>query len=109
MILDLDRFRLVNEALGHQSGDALLRAVAERLQGVMGEEWARSGGDEFVLLMPRVRSGEEAGTLARRILDVLAALSKGTDLSLGCYCEDEAHCHRSQLRALLLERGAKVE
>jgi uncharacterized protein YeaO (DUF488 family) len=42
-------------------------------------------------------------------LDVLAALSKHANFSLGCYCEDESHCHRSQLRALLLERGAAVE
>ena len=43
-----------------------------------------------------------------RVLDVLAALSHQTNLSLGCYCEDESRCHRSILRALLLERGADV-
>lgn len=42
-----------------------------------------------------------------RTLDLLAALSHGTDFSIGCYCEDEARCHRSVLRALLEERGAK--
>ena len=42
-------------------------------------------------------------------LDVLATLSRHANLSLGCYCEDESRCHRSQLRALLLERGAQVE
>jgi uncharacterized protein YeaO (DUF488 family) len=46
---------------------------------------------------------------AAQSLDVLAALSKHANFSLGCYCEDESHCHRSQLRALLLERGATVE
>jgi len=46
---------------------------------------------------------------ASQSLDVLAALSRQGDFSMGCYCEDEQHCHRSQLRALLLERGAKVE
>lgn len=45
---------------------------------------------------------------ARRTLDLLAALSHQTNLSIGCYCEDESHCHRSLLRALLLERGADV-
>ena len=45
---------------------------------------------------------------AARSLDVLAALSHHAQFSLGCYCEDEAHCHRSVLRALLLERGADV-
>lgn len=43
-----------------------------------------------------------------RELDVLAALSHHTNLSLGCYCRDEDHCHRSVLRQLLLERGADV-
>ena len=41
-------------------------------------------------------------------LDVLAALSKTADFSVGCYCEDEAHCHRSVLRALLVDRGASL-
>ena len=44
----------------------------------------------------------------RRALDVLAALSRDADFSVGCYCQDEARCHRSVLRALLAERGAKV-
>ncbi|HTP73244.1 MAG TPA: DUF488 family protein [Burkholderiaceae bacterium] len=43
-----------------------------------------------------------------RTLDVLAALSRQTHFSVGCYCEDESHCHRSVLRALLSERGADV-
>jgi uncharacterized protein YeaO (DUF488 family) len=43
-----------------------------------------------------------------RELDVLAALSHRTNLSLGCYCEDEARCHRSILRRLLADRGADV-
>jgi uncharacterized protein YeaO (DUF488 family) len=46
---------------------------------------------------------------AAQSLDVLAALSKSANFSLGCYCAEETHCHRSQLRALLLERGAEVE
>jgi len=43
-----------------------------------------------------------------RLLDVLAALSRHADFSVGCYCEDEARCHRSVLRALLVDRGARV-
>ena len=43
-----------------------------------------------------------------RTLDVLAALSHSADFSVGCYCADEARCHRSVLRALLVERGASV-
>ena len=41
-------------------------------------------------------------------LQLLAALSRDTDFSVGCYCEDEAHCHRSELRKLLAEAGANV-
>lgn len=43
-----------------------------------------------------------------RVLDVLAALSHEANFSVGCYCEDESRCHRSVLRRLLVERGAKV-
>ncbi|MFP4595027.1 DUF488 domain-containing protein [uncultured Ralstonia sp.] len=50
-----------------------------------------------------MREGDPA-----RLLDMLAALSHQTNLAIGCYCEDEAHCHRSVLRELLEERGAKV-
>jgi uncharacterized protein YeaO (DUF488 family) len=45
---------------------------------------------------------------ASHVLDLLAALSHGTDFSVGCYCEDEARCHRSILRELLAARGAAV-
>lgn len=44
---------------------------------------------------------------ARHLLDVLAALSRQTNFSMGCYCADEAHCHRSILRELLTEHGAR--
>ena len=43
-----------------------------------------------------------------RLLDLLAALSRTADLSVGCYCEDESRCHRSVLRELLAERGAAI-
>jgi len=46
---------------------------------------------------------------ASRDLDLLAALSHQTNMSIGCYCEDESRCHRSVLRELLLQRGADVE
>jgi uncharacterized protein YeaO (DUF488 family) len=51
---------------------------------------------------------EMAAPEASHSLDLLAALSHTVNFSVGCYCEDEAHCHRSVLRALLLERGAEV-
>jgi uncharacterized protein YeaO (DUF488 family) len=52
---------------------------------------------------------EMAAPDARHSLELLAALSRTTDLTVGCYCQDENHCHRSALRQLLVECGAKVE
>jgi uncharacterized protein YeaO (DUF488 family) len=46
---------------------------------------------------------------ARRLIELLAALSRQTNFSVGCYCEDERHCHRSVLRAVLVEAGATVK
>ena len=45
---------------------------------------------------------------ASHTLDLLVALSRDTNFSVGCYCEDEAHCHRSVLRTLLIEKGAEI-
>jgi uncharacterized protein YeaO (DUF488 family) len=52
---------------------------------------------------------EMAATNESAMLDILAALSHQADFSVGCYCADESHCHRSVLRELLLERGARVK
>lgn len=52
---------------------------------------------------------EMAAPENRATLDLLAALSHRTDFSVGCYCAEESRCHRSVLRALLMERGAKVK
>jgi uncharacterized protein YeaO (DUF488 family) len=51
---------------------------------------------------------EMAEPAASRTLDLLAALSHAADFSVGCYCEDEARCHRSVLRELLAARGARM-
>ncbi len=51
---------------------------------------------------------EMAAPDAARTIELLAALSRHADFSVGCYCEDEARCHRSVLRELLCERGAEV-
>ena len=57
----------------------------------------------------RKYKAEMAAPEARQSLDLLAALSQHADLSVGCYCEDESHCHRSVLRQLLADHGAKLE
>lgn len=61
-------------------------------------QWAR-----FI----RAYRAEMAGPEASRTLDLLAALSHQADFSVGCYCAEEARCHRTVLRELLLERGAQ--
>ncbi len=73
MFLDLDRFKLVNDTLGHNMGDRLLKAVANRLQGCLrkGDTLSRFGGDEFTLLLPEVRTRDDVVVIAEKILDRL--------------------------------------
>ena len=74
MYLDLDNFKRVNDSLGHEAGDELLRAVAERLQSCVRKEdtVGRMGGDEFTLLLAEVRNGRAAATVAKKVLAALA-------------------------------------
>jgi uncharacterized protein YeaO (DUF488 family) len=62
---------------------------------------------EWGVFLKRFRA-ELATAQTRRTLDLLAALSRVANFSVGCYCPDEARCHRSVLRALLVERGAEL-
>jgi diguanylate cyclase (GGDEF)-like protein/PAS domain S-box-containing protein len=69
IVVDLDAFKLVNDSLGHEAGDALLRDVAQRLQSVVrpDDTLARIGADEFVLLLDAIGSADEAKELAQRL------------------------------------------
>lgn len=73
MFIDLDRFKLINDSLGHTVGDRLLQAVSARLQNCVrkGDTLSRFGGDEFTLLLPEVRDRESARQVAEKILDCL--------------------------------------
>lgn len=73
LVLDLDRFKLVNDSLGHDAGDFVLREVARRLRWVLGPEGvlARLGGDEFAILIGANDQGESARACAERIKEVL--------------------------------------
>ncbi|HEY0398725.1 MAG TPA: GGDEF domain-containing protein, partial [Acidimicrobiia bacterium] len=75
LFLDLDRFKVVNDSLGHATGDDLLVEVARRLERVMrsADMVARLGGDEFVILAEDVASVDEAFALARRLREAVAA------------------------------------
>lgn len=74
MMIDLDRFKQVNDTLGHQAGDELLKQVAERLRQVIdkGCEIGRLGGDEFQVLLPDIDDRGRLGELARNIISILS-------------------------------------
>ncbi|MDD5364989.1 MAG: EAL domain-containing protein [Gallionellaceae bacterium] len=75
MLVDLDRFRWVNDSLGHPVGDGLLRIAAQRIEGCLegSDTLARTEADEFALLLPHVADQDTAKALAQRILTVLEA------------------------------------
>ena len=75
---------------------------------LMGQGQAASG-DQAWAAFKRKFHAEMKHPEASHLLDLLAALSHQTTFSLGCYCEDENHCHRSVLRELLAQRGAAIE
>ncbi len=98
MFLDLDRFKNINDTLGHLVGDELLRHVAQRLSMVLraSDTLARLGGDEFVVLLPGLTSRDQAALVADKLLSTLEAPMVVQDHSLHistsigiCICPDD--------------------
>jgi diguanylate cyclase (GGDEF)-like protein/PAS domain S-box-containing protein len=73
LYIDLDRFKDLNDSLGHEVGDRILKVVGERLGGCVreGDSLARMGGDEFVIILSGIEDGESARMVAERVVDVM--------------------------------------
>jgi len=99
MLLDLDRFKAVNDAFGHDMGDELLKAVSERLKTCVREvdTVARMGGDEFTIILEGVSSEENILVIAKRITESIAAtfdlkehhISIGVSIGITIYPHDD--------------------
>jgi diguanylate cyclase (GGDEF)-like protein len=74
LFLDLNRFKVINDSLGHDKGDSLLGVVAERLQGTVREAdtVARIGGDEFVVVLENIQDTSHVRAVATHILETIA-------------------------------------
>ncbi len=88
MFLDLDNFKTINDTLGHDMGDLLLKDVATILQRTLRQEdtVARMGGDEFIVVAPEIKSTEDAGILAQKILHQFEEpiVIENQELFVGC-------------------------
>jgi diguanylate cyclase (GGDEF)-like protein len=100
MFLDLDRFKVINDSLGHDAGDQLLRVAATRIQRCVRESdlLFRMGGDEFAVLLENVRGPEESAAVAQRILEAFAEpvhlqdheITVTTSLGIALYPKDDS-------------------
>jgi diguanylate cyclase (GGDEF)-like protein len=98
LIIDLDRFKQVNDTFGHPAGDELLLAAAQRLQQSVrkSDTVARFGGDEFVVILSEVEDRNSVDIVARKILDSLALpyvisgieINSGSSIGISLYPSD---------------------
>ena len=98
MFIDLDRFKIVNDSLGHDAGDQLLKVVSARIQSCLRQSdlLFRMGGDEFTIILPEIATPEDAAFVARRILEAVAtpvsvhehALIVGATIGIAVYPGD---------------------
>jgi len=117
--LDLDRFKDVNDTLGHAVGDELLQQVTHRVQGLLrkSDTLARLGGDEFAIVLAAIDQPDHAGRLAQRIIDALAEPFQlrghdviiGSSIGIALYPDDESSPDHLLRNADLALYRAKAE
>ncbi len=87
LFLDLDKFKIVNDTMGHNIGDLLLKEVAKRIKSSVrnSDVVSRMGGDEFVILLPKVRDGKSTEIVANNIVKSLSApfILEGNEIYIG--------------------------
>jgi diguanylate cyclase (GGDEF)-like protein/PAS domain S-box-containing protein len=120
LYLDLDRFKLINDALGHKIGDLLLQAVSDRLKRSLrtNDILARLGGDEFIVVLTDIHRIDEVGSIAQKLIDILTqpfSLENNdivitASIGISIYPEDGNDSHTLQMNAdaamyLAKERG----
>lgn len=100
MFIDLDRFKAINDTLGHSSGDEMLKIIADRLRGSIRETdtLARQGGDEFILAVDDIRDVGAVSTMAQKMIDMIALpialggleLSSSASIGISLFPDDGA-------------------
>jgi diguanylate cyclase (GGDEF)-like protein/PAS domain S-box-containing protein len=118
MLLDLDRFKEVNDRLGHAAGDVLLQQAAHRMRTVLRDTdfIARLGGDEFVVLLPDAQSPQEAGPVAEKLVASLSRpfhvvqreVQVGASIGLAAYPQDASELDQLVMKADLALYRAKA-
>jgi diguanylate cyclase (GGDEF)-like protein/PAS domain S-box-containing protein len=101
LFLDLDRFKVINDSMGHETGDLLLQAIARRIRDAVrrSDTVARMGGDEFVILLSELRRSDDAARMAEKMLAAVSApvsietqeLSISASIGIAIFPEDGAN------------------